>query len=102
MDAYFVTVDPARDTPERLATYLRQFDPSIIGLTGTDEELAHARSFFGVVAERRPAPNSQAGYFMDHTATIFLVDQEGRLRLVYPYGMTPEQLSADIQRLSQP
>jgi protein SCO1/2 len=73
-DAYFVTVDPARDTPARLAQYMANFDPGIVALTGTDEQLARMREAFGVVAEKRVVEGSGAAYFMDHTALIFLVN----------------------------
>lgn len=100
--AYFVTVDPARDTPARLREYLATFDPPVVGLTGTDAELATARQAFGVVAEKRPLPGSAADYSIDHTALIYLVDGRAgrsRVRLVYPLGVTPDAIAADVRRL---
>ena len=99
VDVYFVTVDPERDTPERLLSYIAHFDPEVIPLTGTPAELAQARAIFGVVAEKRPVPESAAGYFVDHTAAIFLVDPESRIRLLYPHGVTPDDIVADIKLL---
>jgi protein SCO1 len=97
-DAYFITVDPARDTPQRLTQYMANFS-GVVGLTGTDDELARARAAFGVVAERRDAPESGAGYFMDHTALVYLIGPERTIRVVYPHGMTPADMVADLKRL---
>lgn len=74
--AFFVTVDPERDTQEHLASYLGAFDDRIIGLRGTDEETAAiARSF---KATYRKIPLDGGDYTMDHTAVIYLMDREGR------------------------
>jgi protein SCO1/2 len=97
VDAYFVTVDPERDTPERLARYTQGFDKAIVGLTGTTEELRLMQVAFNIVTERRPAPDGGSHYFMDHTAAVFLVDKEGAIRLIYPYGMGAEEIAADIK-----
>ena len=97
---YFVTVDPARDTPERLANYVANFDPSIVALTGTPAELEQVRSIFGITAEKRAAPEeSAAGYFMAHTAFIYLVDPESRIHLRYRHTVEPARIVADIKRL---
>ncbi len=99
VDAYFVTVDPERDTPERLAQYTAGFDPAIIPLTGTAGELEQAMAAFGALAQKRLVPDSSVGYLMDHTATLYLVDPDRRIRLLYSYTMTPAQITADIRRL---
>ncbi len=99
VDMYFVTVDPDRDTPERLKAYLALFDPSLVGLTGTSDELQRLMDGLGVVAARRDVPESKQIYYMDHTAAVYLVDREGKARLIYPFGMEAEQLTADIKRL---
>jgi protein SCO1/2 len=99
LDIYFVSVDPARDTPERLAAYTRAFDPSIVGLTGTPSEVTRAMAPFGAIAERRDVPNSAIGYLVDHSATISLVDQQSRIRLIYPPQATPAEIAADVQQL---
>ena len=98
-DAYFVTVDPARDTPARLKEYMANFDSGIAALTGTEEQLARARAAVGVVAEKRVVEGSGAGYFMDHTALIYLVNPAQQVQLVYPHGMTPADIVADVRRL---
>ncbi|MFT0861352.1 SCO family protein [Ancylobacter sp. G4_0304] len=72
---FFVTVDPERDTPEQLATYISSFDPRIVALRGTPEETAKAAAAFKATYRRVPG---ESGYTMEHTALVFLVDREGR------------------------
>ncbi|MGE3268633.1 MAG: SCO family protein [Chloroflexota bacterium] len=99
LDAYFITVDPARDTPERLRAYAKGFDPAIEPLTGTSAELEQMREAFGAIAARREAPDGGPGYSMDHTAALFLVDTSGSISLAYAYGTPPEQIADDIGQL---
>jgi protein SCO1/2 len=86
----FVTVDPARDTPELLKTYLASFDPRIVGLTGTEEEIAAVAKAYKVYYRKVP---TDSDYTMDHTATIFLMDSKGDF-----YGTSNFQESQDIRR----
>src|SRR5690625_2939132 len=72
-----VSVDPERDTPERLKEYVRAFHPSFIGVTGTEEELAAVAATYGVyfaTAEGSDATN----YLVDHTATTTVLDRQDR------------------------
>lgn len=90
----FVSVDPERDTVDRLQTYLGAFDPSFIGLTGPAAEIEKVASRFGVYYQKSNV-ESAAGYLVDHTSTILLIDADGALRLMFPYGTTGEQIAAD-------
>jgi protein SCO1/2 len=99
IDSYFVTVDPERDTPQKLVEYAAKFDPAITPLTGNEQELARARAAFGIVAQKRPVPDSAAGYFVDHSAGLYAIDRDNRIRLVFPYGMSPTDIAADVKRL---
>ncbi|MGO4572092.1 SCO family protein [Microvirga sp. 2TAF3] len=74
LNVVFVTVDPAQDTPELMKAYLSSFDPRIIGLTGTEDEIAAAARAYKVYYKKVP---TESGYTMDHTATIFLMDGKG-------------------------
>ena len=98
-DAYFVTVDPARDTPERLRAFVKGFDPAIEPLTGGTSDLEQMRAAFGAVAERREAPDGGSVYFMDHTAALFLVDRSGGISVVYAYSTPPDQIADDVRQL---
>lgn len=74
----FVSVDPARDTPEYLHEYVRYFNPDFIGLTGPEEKLSAFTRQLGVLY-MHGEPDSNGSYLVDHTAAILLTDPEGRL-----------------------
>ena len=92
----FVTVDPDRDTPERMGRYLGSFHPSFLGLTGTEEEIRSLADAFGVFFLR----NSEGeDYTVDHTARTFVVDANGRIPLTFPITATPEEMTRDLAQL---
>ena len=98
VDVYFVTVEPARDTPERLGRYVSQFSPDFTALTGTTAQLAAAQTAFGVIAVQQPN-SSGSGYTVDHTASSYLVDSDGRIRLIYPHDGPSDDVVGDIRTL---
>jgi protein SCO1/2 len=91
-----ISLDPARDTPERLEEYVAHFDPSFIGITGTDAQLAEAASLYGIFYEKHEG-SVQTGYLIDHTATLLAIDRAGYLKVVFPYGTTPNELADDLK-----
>lgn len=93
-----VSVDPQRDTPEVLANYLSYFDASVIGLTGTEEELIAAATPYGVFFEAHDG-TIETGYTIDHTAAVLTIDRDGYLRMMYPFGMTSDQMAEDLAYL---
>ena len=95
----FITADPERDSPEKLAAYTDAFHPAIVGLTGTPEELAAVYSDFKVRVEREETPDSALGYQINHTSRMYLVDQDGNLRLSYSYGTPPDEIVKDVEYL---
>lgn len=96
----FVSVDIRRDTPERLASFLPQFNPAFIGLTASDEAALHeATDTFGVYYELEDIPETQAEYLVAHTASTFLVDAEGQLRMVFAYRTPPQIIADQLLRL---
>lgn len=95
----FVSVDPERDSPERLKEYLARFSPNIIGLTGTVESVAEVVKDYGVVAEKTPMPGSSAGYLVSHTATAFLIDSKSQVRVKFAFGTSPEVMTHDVREL---
>jgi len=95
----FVTVDPERDTVEKLHSYLSLFLPSFIGLTGTEEELSKVYADYGVYREIDAASKTEAGYLVNHSTRLYLIDQEGDLFITYSYGTDPEAIAADIEYL---
>lgn len=74
----FVTVDPERDTPELMARYMSSFDPRIIGLTGTPEQIVDVAKLYRAFYEK--VPDESGSYTMNHTASAFLFDGNGKLR----------------------
>ena len=92
----FVTVDPARDSAANMRTYLAAFDRTFIGATGEPSALAAVRQNYGVTAEKQGAG---ADYAMDHTTSIFLIDREGKLRAMMPYGHGASDYVHDIKFL---
>lgn len=71
---YFVSVDPERDTPQLLKDYLSAFDPRLIGMSGTPDEIAAIAKQYRAYYRKVPTPS---GYTMDHTATVYLFDRKG-------------------------
>lgn len=80
-----ITVDPERDTPEALATYVSTaaFPENLIGLTGTPEQIASAAENFIVQYERIETPESLAEYTMDHTSILYLMDEDWKLKTFF-------------------
>jgi protein SCO1 len=95
----FITLDPERDTPERLGIYTKTFDPTFIGLTGSAEQLAQVRTMYGVIAEKEAVAGTSAGYLIAHSAYTYVIDPEGRLRVLFPFGLSIEEMADDIKQL---
>ncbi len=94
----FVTVDPERDTPEVLRSYVTAFNPAFLGLTGTPAQIADVGEEFRIIYKK--VEGSRPGnYSVDHSAGTYIFDAEGRLRLYARYGQGAESLSSDIERL---
>ena len=94
----FVTVDPERDTPEDVQAYVDHFDAGFIGLSGSESQLAKIWSGFGIFREKVEG-TSAAGYLVDHTARITLIDQAGNLRLSYGFETPVDDIVHDIKLL---
>lgn len=96
----FITVDPERDTPERLAEYIRYFDPDFIGLTGDRTTLETVWKSYGVYQQKQDV-GSAAGYLVDHSTRLYVVNQQGDLILTYPFGFETEKIVEDLAFLVQ-
>lgn len=97
----FVSFDPARDTPERLASYVGAFNEDFYGLYLADDELARVKKEYGVYAEKRvlEASQSAADYLIDHTAFVYIIDKENNLREIFPHDAPKADIAADIAHL---
>lgn len=92
-----VSVDPKRDTPAKLDTYVRFFSPDFLGVTGTQEAMDRFTQDMGVPVAISPI--SEDHYNVDHSAAIFLIEPEGALRALYSTPHTPETIAADYRRI---
>jgi protein SCO1/2 len=96
LQVVYVTVDPERDDAERLRTYLAAFDPTFLGGTGTAEQLSAVRNEYGIAASRNDSGRS---YSFSHSSFTYLIDREGSLRALMPYGHTPDDYAHDVRIL---
>ncbi len=94
----FVTVDPERDTAALLKAYLGSFDPSFVGLRGSEEQTRAAAKEFKVFYAKVPGKTPDT-YTMDHTAASFIFDTQGRVRVYARYGAGAQPLVDDIKLL---
>ena len=96
----FITVDPERDSVERLKSHLINYDPVIVGLTGERSQLEPVWKNYGVYQAKRDE-GSAAGYLVDHTSRTYLIDPDGNWRLTYPFEMERDAIVEDIEHLLQ-
>lgn len=99
LQVLFVTVDPKRDTQELLAQYVPAFDPSFVGLRGDAAAIEKAAKEFRIYY-REVAGKTPQSYTVDHSAQIYLIDRQGRLRLMHTHGAPREKITADIRALA--
>jgi cytochrome oxidase Cu insertion factor (SCO1/SenC/PrrC family) len=92
----FITIDPARDTPMVLKSYLKAFGSRFIGLTGSPEAVAAAARAYRVFYQKRPLEGG--GYAMDHSSHIYLMGPDGKFLAVYDETLGPDGLAAALQQ----
>ena len=93
----FITVDPERDTPDILKSYIESFDAPITALTGTPAEVARAAKDYRVYYAKHP--RSDGGYDMDHSAVVYVMDPQGRFTATFTPDSTPEAIASRLQKL---
>jgi cytochrome oxidase Cu insertion factor (SCO1/SenC/PrrC family) len=86
----FISLDPKRDTPEVLHDYVAYFSKDLLGLTGSEDEVAQVARQYRVKYQRHDKQGG--GYSIDHSANLYVINSSGRLTAVVPYGMPPEHL----------
>jgi protein SCO1 len=96
VNAYFISVDPERDTSKDMKDYLSSFDPNLKGLTGNPDQIAKVISAYRVYA--RKVPLKDGDYTMDHTALIYLMDREGKFVSPFNLKRTPQEAAADLKK----
>jgi protein SCO1/2 len=95
LQVVYVTVDPQRDSPQQMRSYLANFDKSFVGGTGTAEQLAKVRSDYGIAALRKADG-------IDHSSFVYLIDRDGRLRALSPYRTSADDIAHDVAILLKP
>ena len=97
----FITVDPARDSVARLRTYLKPFDPSFIGVTGTAQQIDSMLKSYGISATKRMVEGS-ADYTMHHSSYLYFIDRKGMQRALMPFGRPAADIAHDLALLLKP
>lgn len=95
----FVSVDPQRDTPQRLREYVTYFNPKFRGVTGAPEELNRLAKPLHVFYQRGSDAKDSANYTVDHTSTIILIDPAARPRAIFTPPQNPERMAADFLKI---
>lgn len=93
----FVTIDPARDTAAVLKDYVAAFHPAMIGLTGSDEQVAAAMKAYKVYGAKAKS-DDPANYTVDHSSILYLVGPDGRFAQHFPHGTTADDLTAALKK----
>lgn len=93
-----ISVDPERDTPERLAAYVKAFDPSFLGATGTKPAIDELAQRMGVLVAPRQLDGDN--YTVDHTTSVFLIGPDGALRALFSAPHTPKLIAEDYRRIT--
>jgi protein SCO1/2 len=93
----FVSVDPERDTPERLIEYTGFFAPEVLGLTGTPQQVAEAAALYGAAYRLGERGGSAMGYSVDHSAYTYLLDPLGKLQQTLDHATPPERIVSAIR-----
>src|SRR5215203_1749171 len=102
MEVVFVSVDPKRDTVEKLSRYVPSFDRRFYGLRREPQEIEAVSKAFDLTVQYgqpKEGPETDSFYYVDHTGTFFVIDREGRLRLKFPPNATVQQMVPDLQKL---
>lgn len=94
----FISVDPERDTPERLASYVGYFSKDFVAATGTDEELTSLTRALGLVYAREPTGNGD--YTVDHSASAVIIDPSGREAGLFRPPFAAQAIAADMKALA--
>ncbi len=98
----FISVDPERDTPPRLKEYAEFFHPSLVGVTGTPENLAEIAKRYGVFYARQKVETAGGGYVVDHSADTYVVGPDGQLVGKIAHATPPDQVVAKIRSYLNP
>ena len=94
----FITLDPARDTEDVLKKFIPTFNSSFLGLTGSEREIDKVTTQFKIFYNK-VNDGSKAGYTIDHSAGLYVIDKNGNVKLHISYGEKPEDIASDLEKL---
>lgn len=94
----FISVDPERDTPEKLAAYVKSFHPRLVGLTGTKSEVDAAAKAYRVYYKKAPAAEGSTDYGVDHTSFFYLMDEKGEFIRHFTHPIEAPKLAAELAK----
>ncbi len=94
---YFISVDPDRDTAEKLSEYTKYFHSGIKGITGTKEEIDKVVKLYGA-AYQKVEGDSAMGYTVDHSASVYVIDSKGKVVDMLPHGLPVEEITKAIRK----
>jgi cytochrome oxidase Cu insertion factor (SCO1/SenC/PrrC family) len=95
----FITIDPERDTPEQLKSYLASFHPRLIGLSGTAAEISDVAKKYRVYFKKVKDEKSSADYTMDHSTFVYLMDRNGQFVAHFSHSTSADKLSEGLRKL---
>ena len=95
----FISVDPERDTPERMQEYSQFFHPKLLGLTGPKKDIDRIVNQYGAFYRMVEMKDSAMGYAVDHSSRIYLINKQGELSKTLMHGTMPDQVVAEIRNL---
>lgn len=99
MEVLFITIDPERDDQNTLKGYVPFFNKDFVGLTGTPEEIESVTESYHAFYAKEES-ESDAGYLMGHTSSVYLINPKGKIVLRYPQNkMDPKSIAADVRRI---
>jgi len=99
LQVLYVTVDPERDSAQRLRKYMDAFDTSFIGATGAPDALAAVRSAYGITMTKQVSKVDASAYLIHHSSFVYLIDRAGNLRAIIPFGATAADMVHDVKVL---
>jgi len=97
LQAFFISVDPERDTVDKLKTYTSAFHPSIKGITGTAVEIADVAQRYGAMYMKVDLPGSAMGYSVDHSSRYYVIGPDGEVKKFIEHGTSPDDIVASLR-----
>ena len=97
IQTFFISVDPERDTVEKLKIYVNAFHSNIIGITGTAAEIADVAKRYGVIYRKAVLSDSALGYSVDHSSRYYVIDANGEVEEFIEHGTSPDEIVATLR-----